>query len=51
VTRNASNILVGELEETRTFLKLRHRWESNTGKDLTEVGWKGLDWMQLAQDS
>ena len=28
----------------------RHRWEDNIKMDLQEVGYKGMDWIELAQD-
>jgi hypothetical protein len=28
----------------------RHRWEDNFRMDLKEIGWKGVDWMCVAQD-
>ena len=28
----------------------RRRWEYNIKKDLQEVGWLGMDWIELAQD-
>jgi hypothetical protein len=28
----------------------RRRWGDNTKMDLRELGWKGVDWMHLAQD-
>jgi hypothetical protein len=28
----------------------RHRWEDNIRMDLREMGWGGMDWVQLAQD-
>jgi hypothetical protein len=28
----------------------RRRWYDNTGVDLKEVGWEGVDRVQLAQD-
>jgi len=28
----------------------RRRWEGNIKMDLQEVGWRGLDWIYLAQD-
>jgi len=27
------------------------RWEENIKVDLQEVGWEGIDWIDLAQDS
>jgi hypothetical protein len=38
-------------EERRSLGRLRHRWEDNTKMDLKEVGWGGMDWINLAQDS
>jgi hypothetical protein len=29
----------------------RHRREGNIRMDLTEIRWKGVDWMHLAQDT
>jgi hypothetical protein len=28
----------------------RRRWEDNIKVDLQEVGWRGMDWIGLAQD-
>jgi hypothetical protein len=28
----------------------RHRWENNIKMDLREIGWGGMDWIDLAQD-
>jgi hypothetical protein len=28
----------------------RHRWEDNIKMDLQEVGYGGMDWIELAQD-
>jgi hypothetical protein len=28
----------------------RRRWEDNIKMDLREVGWGGVDWINLAQD-
>jgi hypothetical protein len=28
----------------------RSRWEDNIKIDLQEIGWEGLDWIDLAQD-
>jgi len=32
-------------------LGLRSRWEDNIKMDLEEVGSRGMDWIDLAQDS
>jgi hypothetical protein len=36
--RNAYKILVGKLEENRSFGRRRRKWEYNIRKDLKEVG-------------
>jgi hypothetical protein len=28
----------------------RHRWEYNIKMNLQEIGWGGMDWIDLAQD-
>jgi hypothetical protein len=28
----------------------RQRWEGNIRKDLTDTGWEGVEWVDLAQD-
>jgi hypothetical protein len=28
----------------------RRRWVDNIKMDLTEIGWDGVDWMDMAQD-
>jgi hypothetical protein len=48
--RNAYGILVGKLEGKRPLRRPRHRWENNNKMDLREVGWGGMDWINLAQD-
>ena len=30
--------------------RLRRRWEDNIKMELQEVGCRGMDWMELAQD-
>jgi hypothetical protein len=48
--KNAYSILVGKYERKRPLGRPRHRWEDNTRMDLREVGWEGVDWMDVAQD-
>jgi hypothetical protein len=48
--RNAYNTLVGKPEGKRPLGRPRCRWEDNVRIDLREVGWKGVDWTNLAQD-
>jgi len=40
----------GEPEEKRPLVRARHRWEDNIKMDLQDVGWEGMDWIDLAQD-
>jgi len=42
--------LVGEPEVKRPLGRPRHRWEDNIKVDLQEVGWGGMDWINLAED-
>jgi hypothetical protein len=48
--RNVYKILV-EKSEGKTLLgRPRCRWENNIEMYLKEIGWKGVDWMHLAQN-
>jgi hypothetical protein len=46
----AYNNLLGKFEGKRPLGRPRHKWEDNIRIDLREIGWKGVDWMHLAQD-
>jgi len=48
--RVAHGILVGRPEERRPLRISRHRWKDNIKLDLQEVGWGGMNWIDLAQD-
>jgi hypothetical protein len=48
--RNANRILVGKPEGMRPLGRLRRRWVDNIKIDLREIGWVGVDWVDLAQD-
>jgi hypothetical protein len=48
--RNACRILVGKSEGKRPLGRSRHRWVDNIKMDLREIGWDGMDWINLAQD-
>ena len=37
-------------EGKRSFERPGHRWKDNIKMDLQEVGWGGMDWIDLAQD-
>ena len=43
-------ILVEKHEGKRAFGRPRHRWDDNIKMDLQEVGYGGMDWIELAQD-
>jgi hypothetical protein len=42
--------LVGKCEGKRPLIKPRRRWEDNMRMHLREIGWEGVDWMNLAHD-
>jgi hypothetical protein len=48
--RNAYRILVGKSEGKRPLRRPRHRWVDIIKMDLREIGWSGMDWIDLAQD-
>jgi hypothetical protein len=48
--RNAYRILVGKPEGKRLLERPRRRWEDNIRMDVREIGWSGMDWIDLAQD-
>jgi hypothetical protein len=48
--RGAYRALVGKPEGKRPLGRPRRRWEDNINMDLREVGWGGIDWINLAQD-
>jgi hypothetical protein len=48
--RGAYRTLVGRREERRPLGRPRRRWEDNIKMDLQEVGWVGMNWLELAQD-
>jgi hypothetical protein len=47
---NAYRILVEKPEVKRPLGKPRRRWENNIKLDLREIGWDGMDWIDLTQD-
>jgi hypothetical protein len=47
----AYGVLVERPEGKRLIGRPRHRWEDNIKMYLQEVGWEGLDWIELAQDT
>jgi hypothetical protein len=49
-TRNAYRILMRTPEGKIPLGRPRRRWVDNNKIDLTEIGWDGVDWIELAQD-
>jgi hypothetical protein len=47
---NAFTILVGKPERKRQLGRLRRKWVDNIKTDLREIGWDGMDWIDLAED-
>jgi hypothetical protein len=43
-------VLVGKPEGKRPRGRHRRRWEGNIKMDRQEVGFGGMDWIELAQD-
>jgi hypothetical protein len=48
--RNAYRILVGKPEGKRPLGRPRRRWVDNIKMDLREIGWDGVDWIDMAQN-
>jgi hypothetical protein len=43
-------VLMGKPEGRRSLGRPRRRWEDGIRMDLREIGWVGVEWIQLAQD-
>jgi hypothetical protein len=43
-------IEVGKPKRQTPLVRSRRRWEDNIKMDLHEVGWRGMDCIDLAQD-
>jgi hypothetical protein len=41
---------VGKSEGNIPLGRPRRRWVDNIKMDLREIGWDGMDWIELAQD-
>ena len=48
--RVVHRMLVGKPEGKRPLGRPRRRWEDNIKMDFQEVGYGGMDWIELAQD-
>jgi hypothetical protein len=51
VARMGENgIFVGMPERKRPLGREKRRWVDNIKMDLREIGWDGIDWIDLAED-
>jgi hypothetical protein len=48
--KNAYRLLVGKTEGKRPLGRPRRRWLDNMKRDLREIGWDNMDWINLAED-
>jgi hypothetical protein len=48
--RNAYRILVGKLEGKRPLGRPKRSWVHSIKMDLRDIGWDGMDWINVAQD-
>jgi hypothetical protein len=48
--REAYRTLMGRSDGKRPLGKPKRRWEDSIQMDLEEVGWGGVDWIDLARD-
>jgi hypothetical protein len=48
--RSAYRISVGKPEGKRPLGRPKCRWEDSIKMDLREIGWGGMDWIDLAED-
>jgi hypothetical protein len=46
-TGNANRILVGKTEGKRPLRRLKRRWVDDIKIDLREIGWDGMNWINL----
>jgi hypothetical protein len=48
--KNAYRILVEKPEGKRQLGRPRRKWVDNIKMDLGDIGWNGVDWIDMAQD-
>jgi hypothetical protein len=48
--RNAYRILVRKPEGKRSLRRPKRKWVGNIKIDFREIGWDGVDWIDMAQD-
>jgi hypothetical protein len=46
-TRNAYRILMGNSLRKKALERYRCRWENNFKIDLTDIGWRNVNWIPL----
>ena len=49
-SRGAYRVLVSRPEGNSPLGRPRRRWKDNIKMDLEELGWRGVDWIDLVQD-
>jgi hypothetical protein len=48
--RGVYRVLMRKRERKRPLGRPRRRWEDNSKADLQDVGFGGMEWIELAQD-
>jgi hypothetical protein len=48
--RKVYKVMMGKPKEKRPLRRPRRRWENGIRMDLREIGFGGVEWIQLAQD-
>jgi hypothetical protein len=48
--RGVYGVFVGKPKGKRPLGTPRCRWQGNNNVDLQEIGYEGMDWIELAQD-
>jgi hypothetical protein len=48
--RNAYGILMGKPEGKRPLVRPRRKWANNIKMDLREIGWDGMDYIDVTQE-
>jgi hypothetical protein len=48
--RNLYRVMVGKPEGETPLVRPRRRWEHGIKMGLREIGWRGVEWIHLAQD-
>jgi hypothetical protein len=46
---DAYRVLVGRLEGKRSLERSGCKWKNSIKKDCREIGWCGMDWINLAE--